>query len=87
MLVPATFLVAKDNNGSRNRSIAIAKLIMKFQGEGDPITYMECFEQVCVTFGDVFDGDKIEAFGIQLDGKVGVWYWHLNPKRGIHGIP
>ena len=55
---------AKDNHGTRNRSIAIAKLTTKFQGEGDPITYVERFEQVCATFEDVSDGDKIEAFEI-----------------------
>ena len=54
--VLATFSVARENHGSRNRSIAIAKLIMKFQGEGDPITYVERFEQVCAAFGDVSDG-------------------------------
>ena len=35
------FLVARENHGSRNRSIAISKLITKFHGEGDPITYVE----------------------------------------------
>ena len=35
--VPTAFPIARENNGFRNRSIAIAKLIMKFQGEGDPI--------------------------------------------------
>ena len=55
----AVVLVARDNHGSRNRSIAIAKLITKFQGEGDPITYIKCFEQVCATFGDVSNADKI----------------------------
>ena len=49
--------VARDNHGSRNRSVAIAKLIAKFQGEGDLITYVEHFKQVCVVFGDVSDGD------------------------------
>ena len=72
-----TFPIARDNHRSRNRSKAIAKLITKFQGEGDPITYVECFEQVCDAFGDVSDGDKIGAFGIQLDGKVGAWYREL----------
>ena len=52
-LVPTTFPIARDNHGSRNRFIAIAKLITEFQGEGDPITYMECFEQVCAAFRDV----------------------------------
>ena len=62
--VPTTFPIARDNHGSRNRSIAIAKLITKFQGEGDPITYVERFEQICVAFGpDVSHGDNIEAFG------------------------
>ena len=74
MPVPAAFPTARENHGTRNRSIAIAKLITKFQGEGDPITYVEHFEQVCAAFGDVFDGDKIRAFGIQLDGKAGAWY-------------
>ena len=72
--MPAAFLVARENHGSRNRSIVIAKLITKFQGEGDLITYVERFEQVCAAFGDVSDGDKIGAFGIQLDGKAGAWY-------------
>ena len=54
---------------------------MKFQGEGDPITYVERFEQLCATFGDVSDGDKIGAFGIQLDGKAGAWYQALKPKE------
>ena len=44
---------ARDNHGSRSRSIAIAKLITKFHGEGDPITYVERFEQTCAAFGDV----------------------------------
>ena len=74
VLVPATFPIARDNHGTRNRSIAIAKLIAKFQGEGDPITYVEHFGQVSAAFGDVFNGDKIGAFGIQLDGNVGAWY-------------
>ena len=72
--MPAAFPVARENHGSRNRSITIAKLIMKFQGEGDLITYVDRFERVCATFGDVFDGNKIGAFGIQLDGKAGTWY-------------
>ena len=75
-LVQAT----RENQGSRNRSIAIAKLITKFQGESDLITYVERFEQVCAAFGDVSDGDKIGAFGIQLDGKVGAWYRALKNK-------
>ena len=70
----AAFPIARDNHGTRNRSITIAKLIMKFQGKGNPITYVEHFEKVCATFIDVSDGDKIGAFGIQLDGKVGAWY-------------
>ena len=37
----AVFPTARDNHGTRNRSIDIAKLITKFQEEGDPITYME----------------------------------------------
>ena len=49
--VQAAFPVARDNHGSRNRSIAIAKLITKFHGEGDPITYVERFEQICAAFG------------------------------------
>ena len=48
--MPVAFPASRDNHGSRNRSIAIAKLITKFQGEGDPITYVEQFEQVCATF-------------------------------------
>ena len=56
--VPVAFPVARDNHRSRNRSIAIAKLITKFHGEGDPITYIERFEQICAAFGDVYDGDK-----------------------------
>ena len=79
--VPIAFAIARDNHGARNRSIAIAKLITKFQGESDPITYIECFEQVCATFGDVSNGDKIGAFGIQLDGKVGAWYQALKPEE------
>ena len=67
--MPTAFPTARDNHGSRNRSIAIAKLITKFHGEGDPITYVERFEQICAAFG----GDKIRAFGIQLDGKAGAW--------------
>ena len=67
----AAFPAARENHGSRNRSIAIAKLITKFHGEGNPITYVEQFEQVCAAFAD---GDKIGAFGIQLDGKAGAWY-------------
>ena len=41
--VPAstTFLIIRENHGSRNGSIAISKLMTKFQGEGDPITYVE----------------------------------------------
>ena len=71
----AAFPAARDHHGSRNRSIAIAKLITKFHGEGDSITYVERFEQICEAFGDVSaDGDKIGAFGIQLDGKAGEWY-------------
>ena len=70
---PAAFLVARENHGSRNRSIAIAKLITKFQGEGDSITYVERFKQVCATFRDISNGDKIGAFGIQLDGKAGTY--------------
>ena len=72
-----TFPIARDNHRSRNRSKAIAKLITKFQGEGNPITHVEHFEQVYATFRDVFDGDKIGAFGIQLDGKASAWYWAL----------
>ena len=49
--MPPELLVAKDNHGSRNRSIAIAKLITKFHGEGDSITYVERFEQICAAFG------------------------------------
>ena len=69
--MPTTIPIARDNHGFRNRSTTIAKLITKFQGEGDPITYVECFEQVCATFGNVYDSDKIVAFGIQLDGNAG----------------
>ena len=47
----AAFPAARDHHGSRNRSIAIAKLITKFHGEGDPITYVERFEQICAAFG------------------------------------
>ena len=68
---PTSFRATKENHGTKNRSITIAKLITKFQGEGDPITYVEHFEQVCAAFEDVSDGDKIEAFGIQLGGKAG----------------
>ena len=68
----AAFPAVRENHGSRNRSIAIAKLITKFHGEGDPITYVERFEQICAAF--VSDGDKIGAFGIQLEGKAGEWY-------------
>ena len=78
---PAIFLVVRDNHGSRNRSITIAKLITKLHGEGDPITYVERFEQICAAFGDVSDGDKIGAFGIQLDGKVGAWYRALKDEE------
>ena len=86
VLAPTAFHVARANHGSRNRSIAISKLIMKFQEEGDPITYVECFEQVYAAFRDISDGDKIGAFGIQLDGHVhGIE--HLKLKRKIHGIP
>ena len=67
--MPTTFHVARENHGSRNRSIAIAKLITKFQGEGDSITHVEQFKQVCATFEDVSNGDKIGAYG-----KVGTWY-------------
>ena len=49
----------------------------KFQGEGDPITYIEHFEQVCATFRDVSNANEIRAFAIQLDGKVGAWYFAL----------
>ena len=56
-------------------------MITKFQGEDDPITYVERFEQVCVTFGDVSDGHKIGAFGIQLDGKIGAWYRAFKTKE------
>ena len=66
----AVTLAARDNHGSKNRSISIANLITKFQGKGDPITYIEYFE-VCATFGDISDGDKIGTCQIQLDGKVG----------------
>ena len=52
--VQAAIPAARDNHGSRNRSIAIAKLITKFHGESDPITYVERFEQRCAAFGDVF---------------------------------
>lgn len=69
---PAAFPAARENHGSRNRSIAIAKLITKFHGEGDPITYVERFEQICAAFGDVSDGNKIGAFGIQLEGKCAI---------------
>ena len=54
---PTAFPIARENYGSRNRSIAIAKLITKFHGEGDPITYVERFEQICAAFGDVSNGD------------------------------
>ena len=54
---------------------------MKFHGEGDPITYVERFEQICAAFGDVSDGDKIGAFGIQLDGKAGTWYQALKDEE------
>ena len=57
--VPAAFPIVRENHGSRNRSIAIAKLITKFQGEGDPITYVERFEQVCAAFMVI----KLEPFG------------------------
>ena len=77
----AAFPAARDNHGSRNRSIAIAKLITKFHGEGDPITYVEQFEQICAAFGDVSDGDKIGAFGIQLEGKAGAWYRALKDEE------
>ena len=76
--MPAAFPTVRDNHGSRNRSIAIAKLITKFHGEGDPITYVERFEQICVAFGD---GDKIGAFGIKLDGKAGAWYRALKDEE------
>ena len=79
--MPTAFLVARENHGSRNRSITIAKLITKIQGEGDLITYVECFEQVCAAFRDVSDGNKIGAFGIQLNGKAGTWYRALKNKE------
>ena len=79
--MPSAFPIAREKHGSRNRSIAIAKLITKFQGEGDPITYVECFEQVCATFGDVSDGNKIGEFGIQLDGKACTWYRTLKTEE------
>ena len=63
-LAPTAFPAVRDNHGSRNKSITIAKLITKFQGEGDLINYIECFVQVCAAFRDVFDGEKIGAFGI-----------------------
>ena len=81
MPAPAVFPTVRDNHGSRNRSIAIAKLITKFHGEGDPITYVERFEQICAVFRDVSDGDKIGAFGIQLDGKAGAWYRALKDEE------
>ena len=37
--------------------------------------------QVCATFGDVSDADKIGAFGIQLDGKERAWYCALKPEE------
>ena len=42
---------------------------------------MEHFEQVYAAIGDVFDGDKIGASGIQIDGKAGAWYQALKPKE------
>ena len=42
---------------------------------------VEQFEQVCAAFGDVSDGDKIGAFGIQLDGKASAWYRVLKNKE------
>ena len=85
--MPTAFPIARENHGSRNRSIAVAKLITKFKGKGAPITYVECFDQVCATFGDVFDVDKIGAFGIQLDGKASRGIVHLKMKRKICGKP
>ena len=85
--MPAAFLTARENHRFRNRSITIAKLITKFQGEGDLITYVERFKQVCATFGDVSDGDKIGAFGIQLDGKVGNGIKHSKMRRKIRVKP
>ena len=39
--------------------------------------YVERFEQICAAF----DGDKIGAFGIQLDGKAGAWYRALKDEE------
>ena len=83
MLVQVEVPIARDNDGSKNRSISIAKLITKFQGEGNHITYVKRFEQVCAAFGDVSDGDKIEAFGIQLDGKARAWYRALKSEEKV----
>ena len=58
------------------------KLTTKFQGDGDPITYVESFEQVRAAFGDISDGDKIGVFGIQPDGKARACYQSIKPKEG-----
>ena len=42
---------------------------------------MKRFKQVCAAFEDVSNNCKIEAFGIQLDGKAGVWYRALKSEE------
>ena len=49
----------RDHNPLRNHSIAISNLPTKYNGEGDPISHIEQFEQICDTFRNVIDFDKV----------------------------
>ena len=86
--MPVAFPTARDNHGSRNRSIAIAKLITKFHVEGDPITYVERFEQICAAFGDVSGmATRLEPLESNWMAKQVHGIERLRRKKRIRGIP
>ena len=74
----------RDQNSSRNHSIAISKLLTKFLGEEDPISHIEQFEQICDTYGEVGDFDKVIAFWLSLEGRASQWYRALEPEEKVN---
>ena len=76
--------IGRYHNPSRNHSIVISKLLTKYLDEVDPISHIEQFEQICDTFGEVVDFDKVNTFGLSFEGKACQWYSTLELEEKIN---
>ena len=76
--------IDKDHNPLRNRSISISKFLAKYFTEGNLVSHIEGFEQICDTPRDVEVLDKVSTFGLSLEGKAHQWYNTLGIEEKIN---